>query len=145
MNQDIVIDDKWRKQMFYKLEAESAKVLDFLQLWSRNINEGRIGEGTPTMTKAQFVKCVLKCFKAWLAFEFHPDLVATIPYTYSELIKLTLGLDPQYITTQARCISYLIVSTSGSHSQQLLESAKRDLGIKIVSFVPLYYRENNIL
>ncbi len=53
-----MIDERRRRDLYLKLEGESIKLLDFLSLWARNVNEGKLAEGSPDLSKAAFVKAV---------------------------------------------------------------------------------------
>ncbi len=58
MNEDIVMDERAKKDLFTKLDCDGGKILDFLNLWAKNINEGKLGEGTPTMSRPKFTNLV---------------------------------------------------------------------------------------
>ena len=75
--------------------------------------------------------------KSWLHFEFQPDILAQISFSYSELTKLVFTLQPQLCKNQSKCISHLIISTSGVHSNPAMETAKRDIGTYVISLVGL--------
>lgn len=59
MNQEIVIEEKLRKAFYLQLEDESKKVLDFLNMWAKNINAGKLGKGTEKMSTQKFTSIVL--------------------------------------------------------------------------------------
>ncbi len=59
MNDDIVIDEGTKRDLFRRLESESSKILTFLNMWAKNVNEGKIGEGTTLVPKWKFANSVL--------------------------------------------------------------------------------------
>ena len=71
MNEDIVIDEKTKGDLFHVLEENGSKILEFLNLWAKNINEGKIGEGTSLLSKWKFTNGVS-------LFSIHP--VILVPY-----------------------------------------------------------------
>ncbi len=81
---------------------------------------------------------MLKCTKSWLNFEFHPEVLAQLPFVHAELTKLIFGLRNELCTSQAKCISHLIISTSGTHSSPALETAKLDIGKRVVALMDQY-------
>jgi len=54
MNEDIVIDRNLKKKLMIELEGDGAKILEYLNMWSKNFNDGKIGEGTPIISKWKF-------------------------------------------------------------------------------------------
>ncbi len=75
--------------------------------------------------------------RGWLNFEFHPDVLSQISFSYADLTKLIFTLEPHLCKNQAKCISHLIISTAGTHANPAMETAKRDIGMKVIALVPL--------
>ena len=73
MTDDIVIDEWSKNILFKKLENDGEKILRFLNIWARNINENKICEGTELVSKWKFVNGVL--YMIHIAFEMHERLV----------------------------------------------------------------------
>jgi len=78
----------------------------------------------------------LKCLRAWLKFEFHPDILAQISFQYAELTKLIFSLTPELCKYQGSCVSHLIISTAGTHVNPAMETAKRDIGMRVIALIP---------